>query len=459
MRGAVLAVLFLTCAGPALAEDAAPACPVTLYRWEEDCRALAGQGRSGIDAFRLMPLGDDATLTFGATARLAFEQVTAPNFGFGHFPESDAFARLGYVHADLRTSAGPRFFFQLVTAEESGRKPVERPFDRDTLDLYQAFVDLPLVAGEVPILLRVGRQELDLQGNRLVAVRDIANVRRSFDLALLEARPAGFIIDAFGGRPVLPNPGIFNDGSDPHETFSGFAAEHPVYAALGSLLSAGAFVFRRTRARAIYSEGVGRDDRDTLGVRLHGNIDAFDIAIQGALQRGTFGQLAIDATGIAVDTGWRFVDLPGQPRLGVSGGRASGDTRRGDGKLGTFDVIYPNLSYFTDASPIYPGNSADVEPNITLYPLAGVTVQTGIDILWRVSNQDAVYVPPGVPLIAGAGQAPSHEVSLPYIRGSWSPDPHWLIELSYVAILPGALIEQAGGHRAHYFRSAVTTRF
>ena len=459
MRRAVLAALFLACAGRALADEAAPACPTKLYRWEEDCRALAGQDLAGIDTMRLLPVGDDATLTFGATARLAFEQVTAPNFGFGHFPESDALARLGYVHADLRTAAGPRFFFQLVTAEESGRKPIERPFDRDTLDLYQAFADLPFAAGEVPVLLRVGRQELDLQGNRLVAVRDIANVRRNFDLALLEARPLGFIIDAFGGRPVLPNPAIFNDGGDPHETFSGLTVEHPVYAEPGSLLSAGAFVFRRTRAQAIYSEGVGRDNRDTFGVRLHGNVDAFDIAVQGALQRGTFRQLAIDASGIALDTGWRFVGLPGQPRLGVSGGRASGDTRHGDGKLGTFDVIYPNLSYFTDASPIYPGNSADIEPNITVFPLSGVTMQTGIDILWRVSNQDAVYVPPGIPLIAGAGQAPSHEVSLPYIRGSWSPDPHWLIELSYVAILPGALIEQAGGHRAHYFRSAVTTRF
>src|SRR5579883_67499 len=295
MRWAAVAALCLACAGPALAQESAPTCPAKLYRWQEDCRTLAGQDLTGIDALRLVPLGDDATLTFGGTARLAFEQVTAPNFGFGHFPESDAFARLGYLHADLRTAAGLRFFFQLVTAEESGRKPVERPFDRDTLDLYQAFADLPFRAGEVPMMLRVGRQELDLQGNRLVAVRDIANVRRNFDLALLEARPWGFVIDAFGGRPVLPNPAIFNDGGDPHESFAGLTAEHPVLTQPGSLLSAGAFVFRRTRAQAVYAEGVGRDDRDTFGLRLHGNVGAFDIAVQGALQRGTFRQLAIDA--------------------------------------------------------------------------------------------------------------------------------------------------------------------
>ena len=460
--------LFVLCACPAFAgDDAAPACPTKFYRWEEDCRALAGQKLTDLDALRLVALGDYATVTFGASARAAFEQVTAPNFGLTHSPESDARGGVSYLHADLRTAAGPRVFFQVITAGDSFRSPIERPFDRDSFNVYQAFVDLPVAAGDVPLLLRIGRQELDLAGNRLVAVRDLANVRRAFDLVLFEARPAGFLIDLFSGRPVLPHPGIFDDHGDPNETFSGLMIEHPVVSGTGSLLTAGAFVFNRTRQQAVYAEGVGKDDRDTFGLRLHGNLGAFDIAVQGALQRGTFSelptggsrQLQIVASGIAFDVGWRFSGLAGQPRLGVSGGRASGDTQRGDGKLGTFDPVYPNLSYFTDASPIYPGNSADIEPNITFFPFAGVTVQTGIDILWRVSNQDAVYVPPGIPLIAGAGQAPSHEVSLPYIRGSWAPDAHWLIELSYVSILPDALIEQAGGHRAQYFRSAITWRF
>jgi hypothetical protein len=40
-------------------------------------------------------------------------------------------------------------------------------------------------------------------------MRGIANVRRNFDVALLEVRSAEFMIDALGGRPVLPNPGLF----------------------------------------------------------------------------------------------------------------------------------------------------------------------------------------------------------------------------------------------------------
>jgi len=170
--------VFVLCACPAFAgDDATPACPAKFYRWEEDCRALAGQKLAGLDALRLVPLGDYATVTFGASARAAFEQITAPNFGLPHSPESDARGAVSYLHADLRTAAGPRVFFQVITAGESFRSPIERPFDRDTFNVYQAFVDLPVAPGGVPLLLRVGRQELDLAGNRLVAVRDLATPR------------------------------------------------------------------------------------------------------------------------------------------------------------------------------------------------------------------------------------------------------------------------------------------
>ncbi len=457
-RWASLALFALVAAAPCLAQEPA-SCPIRFYRWYEDCRDLAGADLRGIDALRLVPLAPDLVATFGGELRAETEDLSAPNFGIRRPPRSDTVGYRAYLHGDVHWSEGPRIFLQLLSADEIDRSPLERPFDRDVLDVAQAFIDLPLALPQLPVLLRVGRQELDLAGNRLVAIRDLANVRRAFDLALIEARPYSFTIDLFGGRPVFNNVGLLNDHGDPHESFVGLTVEHPVVSAPGTVMTAGIFIFRRTRAQAVYAEGIGRDDRDTFGARVHGNIGAFELALQGAMQRGTFAQLAIEASGIAMDTGWRFAGLPWQPRLGISGGRASGDHRRGDGKLGTFDPLYPNLAYFTDASPIYPGNDADLEPNVTVTPVAGVTLQAGIDILWRVSNQDAIYVPPGIPLVAGTGQPSHHEVSLPYLRGSWTPNPYWQFDLSYVDILPGSLLTAAGGHRAEFVRAAATTRF
>jgi hypothetical protein len=452
-------VLATVAPSPAAAGDAEATCPTKFYRLEEDCRNLAGHELTGVEVLRFLPIGPDASLSLGGEARWSVEGLAPPNFGIRKPPDSMAEGWRGLFDLDFRITSGPRVFVQLLSAGEGGRQPVERPFDRDTLDLAQAFVELPTNLAEIPITLRVGRQELDLQGNRLVGVRDLANVRRAFDLVFAEVRPAGFVVDAFGGRPVLLDPGLFNDRSDPQETFAGTTIEHPVLSEPGSALAAGIFAFRRTRDQAVYAKGTAPDDRDTFGARLHGNVGAFDLALQAALQRGRFGQFEIDASGIAMDIGWRFANMPWQPRLGLSGGRASGDKGRGDSKLGTFDPVYPNLSYFTDASPIYPGNSADLEPNLTVTPMPGVTVQGGVDMIWRVSNQDAIYAPPGVPLVAGTGNGPSHVASLPYLRASFAPDPHWEVDLSYVKILAGALLQQAGGRSGNYFRAAVTARF
>jgi hypothetical protein len=77
-----------------------------------------------------------------------------------------------------------RAFVQVAAATDAGRHPAERPFDRTRPDIAQAFVDIPLSKG---VVLRVGRQELDSGGNRLIAVREAANVRLAFDMAHLAA--------------------------------------------------------------------------------------------------------------------------------------------------------------------------------------------------------------------------------------------------------------------------------
>jgi hypothetical protein len=99
----------------------------------------------------------------------------------------------------------------------------------------------------------------------------------------------------------------------------------------------------------------------------------FDISSQmpRVLQTGHFGSADIRATGIGCDIEYSLSQETWKPRLGVSFGRAGGDRVPGDGKLGTFDVIYPNLGYFTDAPLFYPGNTWDSQPNVRFTLAAG----------------------------------------------------------------------------------------
>ena len=183
----------------------------------------------------------------------------------------------------------------------------------------------------------------------------------------------------------------------------------------------------------------------------------FDYTSQIAVQNGSFGTATIRALGFAGDLGWHL-DGWGRPRIATSFGYAGGDRRRGDGTLGTFDVIYPNLGYFTDAPVYYPGNTVDVQPNVTLPLQRALTVRAGTDVIYRVSKRDAVYAPPGIPLIVGNGSGPAFVAALTYLRADWSINPHVLVSISGVHGFIGALIEHAGGRSLNYGSIAIDLR-
>ncbi|MCR2572501.1 alginate export family protein, partial [Salmonella enterica] len=76
--------------------------------------------------------------------------------------------------------------------------------------------------------------------------------------------------------------------------------------------------------------------------------------------------LDIRAWTLATDTGLRWTELPLQPRLGLKADIASGDGNLHDGRLGTFNALFPKSAYFSEASLLAPANLMDVQPTLTL---------------------------------------------------------------------------------------------
>ncbi|MDE2449144.1 MAG: alginate export family protein [Gammaproteobacteria bacterium] len=446
---ALTAIIRLTTAAAQTATTETP-CAAKLFRWAEDCSGLrADRGAlRGLERLRYIPLSrsGSAWLTLGGEYRLKTEYLDAPDYGLGRGEQ--AYTAVGerfLAHADLRTSLGLRAFAQLSAATDSGRKPAERPFDRSRPDIAQAFVDVPLPHAAV---LRIGRQELDAGGNRLIAIREAGDLRLAFDMAHLAVTVAGFDAVAFYGRPVLNRPGSFDDRGNPSEKFLGGWLQRRLWLQPAAPLF-NVFFFERDRSRAVYQQGLASDDRRTLGMRLS-DVDAgWDYTVQAARQYGSFGEAAIDAFGAAGDVGWH-APWPGRPRIAASFGYASGDRQPGDRTLGTFDVLYPNLGYFTDAPVYYPGNTADAQPNITCAVTRSLTARAGADVIFRVSKHDAVYGPPGVPVLPGRGTGPSYVTTLAYLRADWRASPRALVSISYVHGDAGTLIRSAGGHAVNY---------
>lgn len=444
---AIAAVLFGP-VGDIHPAEAADSCAIRQFRWEEDCSSLRGRVLRGLDELRYLPLNDAGSvwLTFGGEYRIKTENLDAPDFGIRASDKAfTAFGQRWLASTDLRSHSGWRVFVQLSAAAEAGRKPIERPFDHSHVDLAQGFLDLPLPVFNSTVL-RVGRQELDAGGNRLISTREAANLRLAFDMAHLESTLGNISIVGFYGRPVLNRRNSFDDRRHPGEIFYGGWMSAPLSGAASTLRL---FFLSRDRSNAVYEQGVAFDHRRTLGTRFSGTKAAWDFGVQTAYQYGTFGSAHIAASGAAGDVGWH-PQVWGQPRAGISFGVASGDSRKADKTLGTFDVLYPNLGYFTDAPVYYPGNTADFQPNISVNVVRTLSVRGGADLVFRVSRRDAVFGPPGLPLITGTGAGPFFVATLAYLRADWTLNPHVQVSISGVHGFTGALVRAAGGRDFSY---------
>jgi hypothetical protein len=423
-------------------------CPIRVFRWQEDCSSLRDQSLSGIDGLRYISLSERGSvwLTLGGEYRLKSEVLDPPEFGIRLTDESyTAVGQRFLLHADVRTQLGLRAFVQLSGASDAGRKPLERAFDRSRPDVAQGFVDIPL-----PVLnstvLRIGRQELDADGNRLISLREAANLRLAFDMAHLQTRIAGLDVVGFYGRPVLNRIGAFDDRGNRAETFFGGWVSAPLP---GTPSKVSLFFFSRDRRSTVYEQGMAADKRRTVGVRYFGGDSRSDYAFQAAYQYGEFGVARIEAWGVAGDVGWH-PRVWYRLRVAMSFGIASGDGRPNDKTLGTFDVLYPNLGYFTDAPSYYPGNTADVQPNVTLNLTPRMSLRGGSDFVFRVSKRDAVYAPPGIPVIRGDGTGPAFVAALSYLRADWTLTPHVLVSVSGVHANTGSLVKRSGGRDFDY---------
>jgi hypothetical protein len=436
--------------GAPAAEDP---CAVKPFRWQEDCRNLRDRQASlgPLERLRYLALNMSETvwLTLGAEYRVKTEYYNAPDFFLR--PDFERYTAVGervLLHADLRTAQGFRVFVQLDGATEANRKPAYFPFDRTRPDIAQAFVDVPLLGTTV---LRVGRQELDSGGSRLISTRDAGNLRLAFDMAHLESRFSGFDAVAFYGRPVMNQRGAFDDRGNPTEKFLGGWVQRSFGREPGAP-TINVFFLSRDRNRAVYEQGVAFDNRRTIGLRASGTAPRWDYALEASHQYGSFGSADISADGVAGDVGWHPA-MVGYPRIAVSFGYASGDSNPRDNRLGTFDVLYPNLGYFTDAPGYYPGNTVDVQPNVAFDVSPPLRLRAGSDIIYRLSKHDAVYTTPGVPLIPvipGSGTGPSYVTALSYLRADWTLRPGATATLSYVHGDAGSLIRSAGGHPFNY---------
>ncbi len=345
------------------------------------------------------------------------------------------------MHADVRPNAHWQLFVQLQDDRASG-KDIVTPVDSNPLDFEQAFIAYTggLAGGELKV--RAGRQQMAFDLQRFIGVRDGPNVRQSFDAVWADWEKSAWRFIGFWSHPVQNSPGTpFNDSSTQGLQYGGFRVERNDIGP-GKL---SVYYSRYDADGAHYVDGSGDERRDNLDARYQIARGSVDWDLEVMRQTGEVGSQRIRAWAVGSSGGYTFQHVRWSPRIGLQFDLASGDGRRGDGTIGTFNPLFPNAYYFTLMSTPTYANLIHVRPSLELRPAQNLKLIARAGLQWRQTTQDAVYVIPNRPVPGTAGLPGRWTGVYEQLRVEWQINRSWAASLEGVQYQVGDVIRRAGG--------------
>ncbi|MGE3143141.1 MAG: alginate export family protein [Hyphomonadaceae bacterium] len=349
--------------------------------------------------------------------------------------ESPVFLRL---LAGVRAAwpEGTALELELGFHEQTGRRAGPASIDASSLDVTQAYLDLPVLSD---VAVRLGRQHVVLGAKRFFALRDGTNISRAYDGALLDYAGPKLRVRAFAIHPVRIGFDPFDDSTE--RALSVFG----VYATYSRRPDEGVdlYAFETDKNRSFYAQGVGGETRYTLGARFFDAHAPFDWDLEIAGQGGHFKDQDIAAWMAAGTAGYRFENARWAPRLGVRATIASGDSDPADGAMETFNPFFADIYLLGQASLIAPLNYAAVQPSVELRlsPNASLLVRT--DWFWRLETADAIYLGGPAPTPVGpSGHFGAIQFDVEY---GVNVRPDVRLSFGYTHMAPGQALRAVGG--------------
>ncbi len=333
----------------------------------------------------------DTYLSIGGEVR--YQYFNFKNEDWGESPED----KEGYIltrylaHADLHLGKYLRSFVQLQSSFANGKLTTPSPVEENQLDMHQAFIDITLpVSRQQKLMMRLGRQELSYGSQRLVAVRDGPNNRQSFDAVKLMYIKNNFKADAFFSHYVSSKRNIFDDGFNKNTKFLG---AYVVVNKIPVLQNIDIYYLGLSKATATFDDGIGKELRHSIGSRIWKQSGNWQYDFEGLYQWGKFAAKDISAWTISSNTLYSFSLLKGSPQLGLKTELISGDKNYDDGKLNSFNPLFPRGAYFGLAALIGPSNLTDIHPSVAFELSKKIDLSIDYDAFWRYSSNDGIYAP------------------------------------------------------------------
>ena len=248
--------------------------------------------------------------------------------------------------------------------------------ENSMLDLHQGYADIRKLF-EMPLTVRLGRQEIIWGDHRVIGNFVWSNVGRVFDAARFmwdtdtihaevfaaKVDEDGMLLNGGGGTDT--NQKSLNGGgsSDENVYAAQLAFKKLVPSALlelmyicksdqddsasNSTLVGTGFASNATDTKKnLVTSGASGDPINIhdFGARMDGkipNLDALDYTLESHVQVGNYGRQNQEAWAFAGKTGYTFKNVAWSPRVGFEYDYASGDSDTTDNTHETFDNLYP----------------------------------------------------------------------------------------------------------------------
>jgi hypothetical protein len=427
-------------------------------RYDEDYFHLKDSVKlSGYDKVKFKPLNTSQDKYFSIGGEVRYQYFFYKNEEWGELPDdNDGYMRNRLLlHSDIQIRNRIRSFVQLQSSASYGQEVEPSPVEANELDIQQAFLDVTLIKSATnSLLLRAGRQEMKYGSSRLISVREGLN-RQAFDGLNLILKTTRMRADAFYTYYVVNESGIFNDRSFYHNIK--LWGVYVVHNAVPLTKNIDLYYISLEKDEATWNDVTGKEQRHSFGSRMWGSNKRFTYDMEGVVQFGKLETSSILAWTISSNVNYAVSSRQRSPIVGLKSELISGDKKSRDGKIGSFNSLFPRGAYFGYVALIGPTNLFDIHPSIEV-PLSNrIAALIDYDVFWRFSLEDGIYNAASKPIYPAGNSRErliGHQIS-----GSleFTPNKHLFFRWEATWFKSGLYLKSVGEGKNIFFTGITST--
>ncbi len=335
----------------------------------------------------------------------------------------------------------------------------------DVFDILKAFIQLGNPKKGFSSTL--GRQFLSYGDQRLVGPLEWLNQARTFDAVKFRYTASKCSLDFFVASPVAFNNNMWNQSpfldndEAQNDMFSGLYLS-TLFVPFN--LTTDFYLFnKRDDGNANFGPRLGDSDYYTVGTLWKGDpkkLAGWDYTTEMAYQWGEVSGRDLTAFAGHWAIGHNWLSHPWKPRVGIQYNYSTGDSNAADGKIGSFQNLYPtNHLFYGYMDTTGWVNMHNPQLNISFSPTAKLKMMIDYHLYWNATNSDAWYRVNGVTRVrplngvaTGAGSRfRGQEIDLTAI---YKVNPHVGLMAGYSAYFAGDYLKATGAHSTAHFAYA-----